>query len=129
MLILKYFWPVKKSETDLLSLPSSSLSEVQLLDPHGPLSSKIHMARYQARSTWPAIKQDPPEAIAMVNATITETFHGKRRSCNNQKEKETLFASNTSAALLRATECKVTNTLQYYSKTFTDISLKAPIIR
>jgi len=57
MLILKYFWPVKKSETDQSSLPSYSLSEVQLPDPHGLLSSKI-----------------PPETIAMANATITETI-------------------------------------------------------
>ena len=56
MSILKYFRPVKKSETDKSSSPSSSLLEVQLTDPHSPLSSKI-----------------PPEAIAMANATITET--------------------------------------------------------
>ena len=54
MSILKYFQPVKKSETDK---SSSIVSEVQLPDPHGLLSSKV-----------------PPEAIAMANATITETI-------------------------------------------------------
>ena len=54
MSILKYFQPVKKSGTDN---SSSIVSEVQLPDAHGPLSSKV-----------------PSEAIAMANATITKTI-------------------------------------------------------
>lgn len=67
MSILKYFQPVKKLETDNLS---SIVSEVQLPDPHGLLSSKV-----------------PSEAIAMVNATITETIMESKEAATTKKKR------------------------------------------
>ena len=68
MSILKYFQPVKKSETDK---SSSIVSEVQLPDPHGLLSNKV-----------------PPEAIAMANATITKTIMESKEAATTKKKRE-----------------------------------------
>ena len=69
MSISKYFQPVKKSETDN---SSSIVSEVQLPDPYGPLSSKV-----------------PSEAIAMANcnATITETVMESKEAATTKKKR------------------------------------------
>ena len=109
MSILKYIWPVKKSETDQLSSPSS-LSEVQLPGLHGPLSSKI-----------------PPEAIAMANATITETIMESEGAATTRKKRGPylhLTPVQHFQVGKRAAECGVTNTLRYYVKTFPDLPLK-----
>ena len=68
---MKYFQPVKKSETDN---SSSIVSEVQLPDPYGPLSSKV-----------------PSEEIAMANATIeatiTETVMESKEAATTKKKR------------------------------------------
>ena len=101
MLILKYFRPVKKSETDQSSSPSSSLSEIQLPDPHGPLvlSSKI-----------------PHEAIAMANATITETIMESKGAVTTRKKRGPylhLTPAQRFQVGKRAAECGVTNITLY----------------
>ena len=70
--ILKYFQPIKKSETDN---SSSIVSEVQLPDPHGPLSSKVPSEAIS-------------EVIAMANATITETIMESKEAATTKKKRD-----------------------------------------
>ena len=98
--------PVKKSETDN---SSSIVSEVQLPDPHGPLSNKV-----------------PSEAIAMSNATITETIMESKEAATTKKKRGPylhLTPAQRFQVGKRAAECGVTNTLRYYAKTFSDVQL------
>ena len=91
------------------------MSEVQLPDPHGLLSSKV-----------------PSEAIAMANATITETIMESKEAATTKKKRGP-YLHLTPAQFFqvekRAAECGVTNTLRYYTKTFPDVQMKEPTVR
>ena len=94
MSILKYFQPVKKSETDNLS---SIVSEVQLPDPHGLLSSKVSS-----------------EAIAMANATIIETIMESKEAATTKKKRRPylhLTPAQQFQVGKRAAECGVPSTV------------------